>query len=174
VVKTLTKVCGGAESTPTKISTKPKKRLSSVSGEKQKFQYKADVEEMNILNAAGDRVQGLSSEGISVSEEEMIYVEAQGSQTNTLESKGSQTLELSKCSYVKIVKSKGGPNVDSPCSGVKVLASVKEIESGDVVEIPGPGKKMEEQLKVSELASSAEITNAEKKTGCLCQGKGIS
>jgi hypothetical protein len=64
--------------------------------------------------------------------------------------------------------------VDSPCSGMKVLASVKEIESGDVVEIPGPGKKMEEQLKVSELASSAEITNAEKKTGCLCQGKGIS
>jgi hypothetical protein len=72
VVTSLPKICVGANSAPPKISTEFEKKLSSVSSEKQRLQYKVDVEEMCTLNAGGDRVQGLFGEGISISEEEMI------------------------------------------------------------------------------------------------------
>jgi hypothetical protein len=147
--------------------------LSSVSSEKQRFQYKVDVEEMCTLNAGGDRVQGLSGEGISISEEEMISDEAKGSQTNTLDSKGSQTLGLSKCSYVEIVKNNGGINVDSPNSGKKVEGTVKEIELDENVESPRSGKKVEGLFKLNELANKVGIPSTRQKLDVPVKEKGL-
>jgi hypothetical protein len=109
----------GSSSPPTKLTSMKDADKKGYPCEVQKFQYKADVEELLILNSGGERVQGLFGEGISISKEDIISDEAQGDQTTTLDSKGSQTQGVAKCSYAQMVLNKQSEKGDNLMSGAK-------------------------------------------------------
>jgi hypothetical protein len=48
----------------------------------QKFRYKADDQELSLLNNGEERVRGLSGEHINDSEDDMLSSESQGSQAS--------------------------------------------------------------------------------------------
>jgi hypothetical protein len=132
-------------SAPTKLSSGQEVCQKSNICELKKFQYKAAMEEPHILNFGGERVHGLSGEGISISEEDIISDEAQGSQTTTLDSKGSQTQSVVKCSYADMVLNKQTDKVESPIFGGKVEEAAldrKLVEFNETGVRDGPTKEM--------------------------------
>jgi hypothetical protein len=137
----------GFSSAPPKLMVSKSGRVSS---EMEKFQYKADVAEMCLLNAGGERVQGLSSEGISISEEDFISDEAQGSQTNTLDSKRSQTMGGNSGSFAEVVLSKEGDKEEGSLDAKNVDDNTKQmrsVETTDKMVNEAPINKKEQEVQ---------------------------
>jgi hypothetical protein len=88
----------GTMSAPSKLITlETKGKNGKVSS------FKADSDELSVLNAGGDRVQGLSGEDINDYEEDFLSEETQGSQSNPKEGKDSVSETTAKCADAEVV-----------------------------------------------------------------------